>query len=283
MKHNGLKICVLVLCFFVLSNCNNRSGKKSMDTTDFKVFVQDWNNAHSSKDVGVFSNLYDNSVLFYGTMKEKNICIESKLSLFKKNPDFYQQIFGDIHTENTNETEVKCSFIKRVTINQLTTDYPSYLIFKKVGDSWKIIIEGDLVNDKNLSKSETVNNQEITNKDNEEIETLYWGSNVLTGKVIIKNLVDPRFTDGREFKNQVVLKLPHKVTFISTGQNEYEGEETTDEIQIYGDLTNYVDPKIKYKDLINREVTITANIVFAPSGNYPLLANIIEDFTYEIK
>lgn len=156
MKKKIIKFLGLFICFSLLISCNNSWGKKInesiSDTADLKQLVADWNKAHSSKDVGVFSNLFENSILFYGVQQDKNTCIESKLSLFKKYPDFYQQILGDIQIEKINDNEVNCSFVKRVTVNQATTDYPSYLKFKKSADSWKIVTEGDLITDKNLAK-----------------------------------------------------------------------------------------------------------------------------------
>lgn len=149
-KNSPLIFFGFVVSIFVLTNCNYASGN---NTTDFKQLIQEWNKAHNLKDVGIFSYMFDNSVLFYGKQLEKNACIENKLSLFKKYPDFFQEIYGEIQIEKLNETEIKCSFIKRVTVNQNTTDYPSYLLFKKNGDSWKIAVEGDFITDKNLSKS----------------------------------------------------------------------------------------------------------------------------------
>lgn len=151
---------LLSICFLFLISCNNQSKENSKnptsDTDDFNKLVSDWNNAHCSKDIGMLTSLYDNTILYYGTQKDKNSCIESKLSLFKKYPDYYQQIFGDIRNEKINDTEIKCSFVKRVTFNQQTKDYPSYIIFSKKTDSWKIITEGDLVTDKNLAKAKDV-------------------------------------------------------------------------------------------------------------------------------
>ncbi len=111
------------------------------------------------------------------------------------------------------------------------------------------------------------------------IQTLSFGNNTLSGKVILKTLTHP--VKGTAIKNAMVLKLAKKVKFKAVA--ETDEDVTTDEIRIYGDVTKDVNPNIKYKILINRQVTITANIVYAPSGNYPLLANIIEDFTYKLK
>ncbi len=148
-------VLVLLACIYLLSGCNN-SSKPAADTPDFKKLISDWNKAHNSKDVAIFSDLFDSSVLFYGTQTDKNACIESKLSLLKKNPDFFQQIFGEIEVENLNDRSVRCSFVKRVTVNQETKDYPSYLTFKQVGNDWKISTEGDLITDKNLEKKREI-------------------------------------------------------------------------------------------------------------------------------
>lgn len=194
MKNITLKFFGLVFSIILLTSCNNGSGDK---TTDFKQLVQDWNKAHSSKDVGVFSNLFDNSVLFYGTQQDKNACIENKLSLFKKYPDFFQQIYGDIQIENLSDTEVKCSFVKRVTVNQATTDYPSYLTFKKVGDNWKVAIEGDLVTDKNIAKKDEPANNKVSS-------TSDFISGLTTSKVYTKEQAEKgsefNYSDGRKFK-----------------------------------------------------------------------------------
>lgn len=133
-----------------------QSNQQSSDTVIVSVLVNKWNKAHATKDVAIFSNLYSKAILYYGKQKDKNYCIESKVALFKKYPDYYQQIFGDIQFEKISETEFKCSFIKRVNFNKKTNDYPSYLVFTKEKGAWKITTEGDLVTDKNLAKAKDI-------------------------------------------------------------------------------------------------------------------------------
>lgn len=133
-----------------------RSNRQSSDSINVAALVNKWNKAHASKDVGIFSDLYNKTILYYGTQKDKNYCIESKLALFRKYPDYYQQIFGGIQCEKISGTEFKCSFVKRVTFNKKTNDYPSYLVFTKEQDAWKITTEGDLVTDKNLAKAKDI-------------------------------------------------------------------------------------------------------------------------------
>lgn len=147
---------ITLFLIIITVGCTKSSNSNTKETEDINLLVDKWNKAHSSKDVAVFSELYDNTVLFYGKQKDKNECIEIKLKLFKKQPDFYQQIYGEVQTDMLNDMEVKCSFIKRVTINQQTKDYPSYLTFKEVDGNWRIITEGDLVTDKNLTKQKEV-------------------------------------------------------------------------------------------------------------------------------
>jgi hypothetical protein len=161
MKSKLILTKLFPICFLFMISCNSRNKNNSKSTTgdkeDFNKVVSDWNNAHSLKNIGVFTNLYDTSILYYGIQKDKNTCIESKLALFKKYPDYNQQIFGNIQQEKINGTGIKCSFMKRVTINHQTKDYPSYLIFLKKQDRWKIVTEGDLVTDENLAKAKEMN------------------------------------------------------------------------------------------------------------------------------
>lgn len=124
------------------------------EQNELKQLSQNWIIAHSSKDIAAFSGLYDDFVLFYGTKKDKNGTLESKLKLFKKFPDLQQQIDGDIQFEKQIDGTIKSSFTKRVRVNenQKITDYPAYLIFKKSNNAWKIAVESDLQTDRNIAK-----------------------------------------------------------------------------------------------------------------------------------
>jgi hypothetical protein len=112
----------------------------------------------------------------------------------------------------------------------------------------------------------------------QNLRTYKYGQNTLTGKVTLKDLKHP--VSGKIIKNAMVLILPQPVTFIPV--SEEEDTATTKEIRIYGNMTKFVNPNVKYRKLIGKKAAITANYVFAPSGNYPLLVNIIEDFNYKI-
>ncbi len=177
---------------------------------------------------------------------------------------------------------------------------PISMVLKKIGGNWKLdgrkFFQQDSTSKSEVQKEEVFENNSAVVSENElpvddyednltndntnqndgnEIETRYFGENVLEGKVILKNLIHP--LKRTVIIDAMILLLPNKVKFIGT-----EGETTvTNSIRIYGNLNS--NPNIVYKNLINKEVIIKADVVFAPSGNYPLDANIIEEFAYELK
>ncbi|KAA5534456.1 hypothetical protein F0919_07475 [Taibaiella lutea] len=114
----------------------------------------------------------------------------------------------------------------------------------------------------------------------QSLRSYNYGKLSLTGKVVLKDLRHP--INGKVIKDAMVLVLPQPVKFIPNPESEEEDTATTREIRIYGDIMKNVNPNMKYKAIIGKKVTITANYEFAPSGNYPLLVNIIEDFSYKI-
>jgi hypothetical protein len=111
----------------------------------------------------------------------------------------------------------------------------------------------------------------------QEIQSLFYGQNTLSGKVILKDLKHPK--TGKTIKNALVFKLSQKVQFKA--QSTDESDVTTDEIRIYGDVHKIKNPSRTYENLVNKKVKITANFTFAPSSYYPLLVNIIDDFEYD--
>lgn len=158
MKFKATEIILILFLIFItfLESCKNlpdtTSEQASLDVSEIDYLIIEWNKAHISKNIAALSNLYDNSVLYYGTQTEKNICLENKLSFFNKNTDYYQQITGKIKYEKIDSAEIKCSFVKRVTFNKKTNQYPAYLIFTKSQDKWKITTEGDSVTDRNIGR-----------------------------------------------------------------------------------------------------------------------------------
>ncbi|MFC4677120.1 hypothetical protein [Dysgonomonas termitidis] len=150
-------IIALGLCVYISTLRHDSTLAEPREATEktieeLRKLVFQWNDAHLSKDTGLFSDLFNGIVLFYGTQLDKNICIEKKISLFSKIPDFKQAIFGNIDVEKISDAEYRCNFMKRVTADNNVTDYPSYLVFREINGDWKIVTESDLITDKNLAK-----------------------------------------------------------------------------------------------------------------------------------
>jgi hypothetical protein len=114
--------------------------------------VIEWSNAHSLNSTGRLIDLYHSEVLLYGQPLKKDKIYGQKLSLLQKANGFEHKIYGAIDIKYINDNEYRCDFVKRVTINQKTNDYPSYLIFRRFNNQWKIVVEGDEITDKNLIK-----------------------------------------------------------------------------------------------------------------------------------
>lgn len=116
----------------------------------------------------------------------------------------------------------------------------------------------------------------------QQMQELYYGVNTLTGTIVLKTLMHPIYETP--IKDCLVLKLSKKVKFIGEPVSD-ELDVITDEIRIYGstlDDVKSVDPELEYKKLINKRVSVKANIFYAPSGHYPLLANMGRIISFKI-
>ncbi|MAM28697.1 MAG: hypothetical protein CMC13_06705 [Flavobacteriaceae bacterium] len=162
--------------------------KEKKEPVAFKALVNNWNKAHSDKDLEIFSKIYSDSVLYYGSVLNKNACLKDKLRLFEKYPDFNQHVDGDIKIDSSN-LYYKVSFIKKVSFNQQTKNYPSYLEFKMVNGEWKIITESDLVTDKNLAKKRKFKTNSKAIDSEQRVRGDYDGD----GKYEYVNLIPPEF------------------------------------------------------------------------------------------
>lgn len=134
------------------SNVNKAVVISEADSKILKSLVHEWNDSHNNFSITNFNHLFSDFVQFYGTKLSKENCIKSKRTLFQKHPDFQQEIQSSIEVGQTGDNEFKCDFTKKVTINNKSTEYPSYLVFRKINKNWKIVTESDLVTDNNLAR-----------------------------------------------------------------------------------------------------------------------------------
>jgi hypothetical protein len=133
-----------------------KSGQNNANNIEdiLSQLVVEWNNAHSVNRANKFADLYHSEVLFYGQQLKKDKVCDIKLSLLQKINDGndFEHGIGSIDVEHVRNNEYRCNFVKWSTLNQKTNEYPSYLIFGKFNNQWKIVAESDQITDKNLLK-----------------------------------------------------------------------------------------------------------------------------------
>lgn len=116
-----------------------------------KDVIMTWNSAHSMHDADKLKDLYADVVFFYNYLLERRLCIEDKVRLFQRNPEFSQTTGSDIIVDYADSI-YRCQFDKNVIVNGVTTTYESYLYLKNIDGKLKIIREGDKVTDANIQR-----------------------------------------------------------------------------------------------------------------------------------
>jgi serine/threonine protein kinase len=141
--------------FLFLKKSRNDGRLNEKDAGELKQSVVTWSTALNDKNLSGLEALYNSSLIYYRLYLARDAVLERVSKFFANNPGSYQQIPGEIEVRIDNNDTITCSFIKNVTLNGKTTDYPSYLRFLRQTDGWKIVEEGDKVTDKNLVKQKS--------------------------------------------------------------------------------------------------------------------------------
>jgi hypothetical protein len=149
-----------VLFFTVVVVAFGCKGKKkekaveaiAVDPVEAAVKAQcnTWNSANSLKDATLLGTLYaDTLVNFYGEAKKtRQFCVDDQHKWFDKNPDAQQGILGDsVRIEKLTNDTIKAYFTKELTLKGEAKNYPSYLKFLKVGDTYLVVAESDIGNE----------------------------------------------------------------------------------------------------------------------------------------
>jgi hypothetical protein len=92
-------------------------------------------------------DLYHNSVIFYGTSRNKNYVLKAKERFFKKH--FEQEIISEIDIKRYKSGIIKCEFTKRTKSGNVINEHLSYLLLKKENNNYFITSESDYLTDKN--------------------------------------------------------------------------------------------------------------------------------------
>lgn len=144
----------------LLTGTFNRDNKKLnfwvYNESDLRSCIEAWNYIHTPQlgNCAKYTNLYGESVLFYGETFTPEQCVEHFVKLINKYNSYSQKIVSEIRYTSIDSNTVQCDFVKGVEFNGKYKEYESYLIFHRKNEysSWKIITESDKTTDYNLNK-----------------------------------------------------------------------------------------------------------------------------------
>jgi hypothetical protein len=269
MKIKLYQIFILIV-FVILTGCNknesnntkvndaqkqNRNLKTdSLVSVDslIKQTVMNWNNSISLDGIEELKNFYSEDVVYYGKSVKKSKVIEDKNKFLSKNHNFKQIINGNIEVDKLDEKEYKSKFTKRVTLNNKTTDYPSYLIISKSDTKWLINTEGDYITDYNLNKPKN--------------EIYYYDPeiSVLTGKIEREMFYEqPGYGETPKIDAKVycyILYLDSPINVISKMKDEINvNVKNVKRIQLiidnYNEFKKYIGNDVKVAGILSHSFT----------------------------
>ena len=113
----------------------------------------EWNRQINGRDYQLIANSYHDTIVFYTELRPKEYCIKLKMKYIDKYPDYRQSIDKTIIVTEFLSGIIKAEFNKTLIRNNEERTYPSYLLFKKIGNELKIVEEGDLLTNTNLNKT----------------------------------------------------------------------------------------------------------------------------------
>ena len=164
-------LIILLLVFSCGTKKNNEVPHVKTPEQEVKEMVELWNKASSNGDFTVLEDMLADKVEYYQSTVSKDYYIKDQKKFFAKNPVYGQVIKGDIKIQQISDTQYKAEFVKEVTTKKGTKDYPSYLVFKKIGNEWKLILESDVVSDANIEKKKENSSVSASANSNEKWET----------------------------------------------------------------------------------------------------------------
>ncbi len=141
----------LLKTLLLLSFANVASAQKQQIDLDLiKLTVEQWSEAHNTKDKEVFKKLYAPTVLFYTKELPQSECIQIKFDRLNSGKSFNQKIITDLTNTVYQSGITKCEFTKEVSIGSKVRQYKSYLLLEVKGNSYQIVGESDLQTDAKL-------------------------------------------------------------------------------------------------------------------------------------
>ncbi len=216
--------------------------------------VESWNRASNTKDPYILSQLYADTLTYYGSRLTRSQCIRDKKRFFKKYPSFHQELDA-MHIEAITPRLYRVSFDKtvRLTRNGSEKNYPSYLLIDLSSSPVRIVEEGDKVTDANLAKRKVKQTRKTAYSFNE--------SYTISGRIVkVLHYGPPGYGDDPAHDQKLtayVLKLDSPITVISN-----DGGDTLNETTTASEIQLVIHDFKKFKNLTRNHHRITLRGVF---------------------
>ena len=243
-------------------NNDKKSEKNSVEKVrtseqEVKEMVELWNKASSNGDFTVLGNMLADKVEYYQQTVTKDYYIKDQKKFFEKNPVYGQVIKGNINIQQISDTQYKAEFVKEVTTKKGTKDYPSYLVFKKIGNEWKLILESDTVSDANIEKKK---NQKTENPNK---STYYYGDNqTLIGTFDIKKIFveDGAVNENGKIIYPYFLFLSSPIKVVPSVANDSENVVETGVTELHLVLDENLINYLKSNQAYGKKVKMTGEL-----------------------
>ena len=232
-----------------------------------KEMVNIWNEASSNADFETLEKILGDKIEYYQSSVTKAYYISDQKKFFEKNPIYGQKIKGDITVTQISNKQVKAEFIKEVTTKKGTKDYPSYLIFANVNGEWKLILESDLISDKNIE-----NKQKQANENPNKSKYKYDEPVTIVGTFGIK-----KFETENGSVRPYVITLNTPITVIANGGNDFDETETNQNL-IQLALSEEQLKYLKSKNAFGKRIQVTGTFFHSHTGHHftPVLMTVSE-------
>ncbi|MDD4216183.1 MAG: nuclear transport factor 2 family protein [Bacteroidales bacterium] len=136
----------------IIEDTEEKQLEESNDTLVLIELTEDWNELLVKQDLDGLIEMYGEEVSTYGSFYSKEQVLKNKKQFFEKYTDFNQSITGEIEIERIDNKHYKLLFPKRTNYNRNTYDVQGILVFQRVSDQWKIVLESDSQTDKTLQE-----------------------------------------------------------------------------------------------------------------------------------
>lgn len=152
MFHRWPTAAVVLLNFVILTIFASPALCQSLqiDSVSLNDVIKEWNYAHNARSRQSFERIYDDQLIFYTEVSSREKAIKAKEQMFGKYKDFHQRIVPPIKHIAYSTGVIKSDFVKRVTRNGKTSDFPSYLLISYTDGNYKVVGESDHPSDKTL-------------------------------------------------------------------------------------------------------------------------------------